>query len=161
MFEDGIKYQEMIDKYNKNLELEKRAKEEEMNRLRVKACKESYIEYEGINIFKIAMEEVQKFGFKKDFGSKCIAEVVEFLFYERKVIDKSYDLYNFDIERNNHYYFLDYGVNRVIEGIKETMSEAGLSKMSKNYLYYKLLDNVVKQAELEKAKLQESSKKIK
>ena len=65
------------------------------------------------------------------------------LFHERKVIDKSFDLYDFEIERNNHYYFLGYGVNHVLESINKELEEVGLSDISKNKLYYDLLDRVV------------------
>ena len=62
------------------------------------------IEEQGINVFSFAICLLKKYGFSlSNCGTYYIADVIEQIYYERKIFDEKLEYFNLDIYDNEHY----------------------------------------------------------
>ena len=124
----------------------------EFHKKRVEETKKSMIETQEnkLNINLSILNLLSELGFDiTTSGTKYLANVIETLYYERKLFDAENEFFDFNDRNNNHYSFTneyyECGLINLQRRIDEEVEKSNVSNNSLNDIIYGVANNVISQ----------------
>ena len=131
---------------------EQKIKSIEFHRKRFEETKKSIAETKElkININTIVLDLLEELGFDRTAaGTDYLADLIETLYYERRVFDGTNEFFDFDDKKNNHYVFTkdacECSVSTIQSGISEELAKSYASDSSLNEIIYGIVNDVISQ----------------